>query len=139
MAYKRSFRYLRTHLLAERPIEHELESDRDLVYGTLRSGHAYIAMDALAPSTGFRFWATGEQELIMGDEAEAGSGEWLLRAELPQPARTRLLRDGVEILSNEGSVLEHQVESPGVYRLEAYLDAKGRERTWILSNPIYLR
>ena len=28
---------------------------------------------------------------------------------------------------------------PGVYRVEAYRDAHGRERTWILSNPIYLR
>ena len=27
---------------------------------------------------------------------------------------------------------------PGAYRVEAYLHAYGRERTWILSNPIYL-
>jgi hypothetical protein len=26
-----------------------------------------------------------------------------------------------------------------VYRIEAYRDARGRERTWVLSNPIYLR
>jgi hypothetical protein len=26
-----------------------------------------------------------------------------------------------------------------VYRAEALRDAKGRERTWILSNPVYLR
>jgi hypothetical protein len=31
------------------------------------------------------------------------------------------------------------VEEPGVYRVEAYRRAKGRERTWIISNPIYLR
>jgi hypothetical protein len=26
-----------------------------------------------------------------------------------------------------------------VYRVEAYRAARGRERTWVLSNPIYLR
>jgi hypothetical protein len=96
-------------------------------------------MDALAPATGFRFWATGPEQLIMGDEAKAGDGEWLLRAEFPRRARIRLVRNGEEVLSNEGSSLERQVDGPGVYRVEAYLDAKGRERTWILSNPIYLR
>ena len=28
---------------------------------------------------------------------------------------------------------------PGVYRVEARLEAHGRERTWILSNPIHIR
>jgi hypothetical protein len=31
------------------------------------------------------------------------------------------------------------VEEPGVYRIEAQRWSKGRKRTWILSNPIYLR
>jgi hypothetical protein len=31
------------------------------------------------------------------------------------------------------------VEEPGVYRVEAIKRSKGRERTWIVSNPIYLR
>jgi hypothetical protein len=139
MAYKRSFRYLRTHLLTESPLQRELDADRDLVYGALRAGHAYIAMDALAPASGFRFSAAGEAELIMGDEAPAGGRPWVLRAELPRSARVRLLRDGEQVAGNEGSTLEQQVEGPGVYRIEACLDAKGRERTWILSNPIYLR
>jgi hypothetical protein len=139
MAYKRSFRYLRTHLLTDRSLKGGVEADRELVYGALRSGHAYIAMDALAPASGFRFSASGEEELIMGGEAKAGNGTWLLRAETPSPARIRLLRDGNELTSNQGSVLEQKVEGPGVYRVEAYRHAKGRERTWILSNPIYLR
>jgi hypothetical protein len=32
-----------------------------------------------------------------------------------------------------------EVEEPGVYRAEALRRAKRRERTWILSNPVYLR
>ena len=96
-------------------------------------------MDALAPASGFRFSATGEDDLIMGDEAPAGGRSWILRAELPRPARLRLLRDGIEVRGNEGMGIEHEAEGAGVYRVEASLEAKGRERTWILSNPIYLR
>jgi hypothetical protein len=43
------------------------------------------------------------------------------------------------VAGTEGTALEHEATGEGVYRIEAYLDVKGRERTWILSNPIYLR
>jgi hypothetical protein len=43
------------------------------------------------------------------------------------------------VASQEGTSLEQVVEQPGVYRVEARRWCKGRERTWILSNPIYLR
>ena len=44
-----------------------------------------------------------------------------------------------EIAGAAGRTLEAEVEEPGVYRVEALRDKHGRERTWILSNPIYLR
>jgi hypothetical protein len=62
-----------------------------------------------------------------------------LRIRTPLPARLRLLRDGQEIGAAEGTLLDQAVEEPGVYRVEALRHAHGRERTWILSNPIYLR
>jgi hypothetical protein len=31
------------------------------------------------------------------------------------------------------------VEGPGVYRVEATLHAYARERSWVISNPLYLR
>jgi hypothetical protein len=137
MAYKRSFRYLRTHLLVDEPLTHDLDRDRAAVFGALRDGHAYIAVDALAPARGFRFWADGERTVEMGDEAPAGS--YSLHVRTPAPARVRLLRDGEEIANARGDRLEHDVDAPGVYRVEAYRDTHGRERTWILSNPVYLR
>jgi hypothetical protein len=100
----------------------------------LRAGRCYIAVDAVAPARGFRFEADG---LPMGAEARAGPRR--LSARVPLPARMRLLRNGAEIASAQGTVLEHEVDEPGVYRVEAFRRAKGRERTWILSNPIYLR
>jgi hypothetical protein len=134
MGYRRSFRFIRTHVLCENVLTGQLEHDRAEVYGPLREGRCYVAVDAVAPARGFRLEA---DDVTMGGEAPAGRRT--LRARVPLPARLRLLRDGVELAAADGESLEHEVEGPGVYRVEAYRRAKGRERTWILSNPIYLR
>jgi hypothetical protein len=134
MAYHRSFRFIRTHALCEEAPTRELEHDRAQVYAALRSGRCYIAVDAVAPARGFRFEA---DDVPMGGEAPAGRRA--LRAQAPLPARLRLLRDGAEIAVADGTEIESVVEEPGVYRVEAVRRAKGRERTWILSNPVYLR
>lgn len=134
MGYHRSFRYIRTHVLVERAPIGELEHDRDQVYAALRSGRCYIAVDSLAPARGFRFEA---DDLPMGAEAPAGPRRLVART--PLHAKLRLLRDGREIAGGVGRELAADVEEPGVYRVEALRRSRGRERTWILSNPIYLR
>ncbi len=138
MSYRRSFRHLRTHLLLERPLQQDLDADREAIHSALAAGRAFIAMDSLAPARGFRFTAEGNPPLALGDEAKADRPR-ALRAELPRPAEVRLLRDGREVARTHGTRLEHEAAEPGVYRIEAYLHSHGRSRTWILSNPIYLR
>jgi hypothetical protein len=139
MAYKRSFRYLRTHVLAAEAMAGDLDHDRKALFDALLAGRAYIAVDSLAPARGFRFWAEGAEGRTAEMGAEAPAGEWVLRARTPRPARLRLVRDGEAIAETEGDSLEQWTDGPGVYRIEAYLTAHGRERTWVLSNPIYLR
>jgi hypothetical protein len=134
MGYHRSFRFIRTHVLCEENPTGDAEHDRRLVYDALRAGRCYIAVDALGPPAGFAFEAG---DLPMG--AEAPAERRLLRARVPRPARLRLLRDGRPVAAAAGTALEAEVEQPGVYRVEARRRAKGRERTWIVSNPIYLR
>jgi hypothetical protein len=116
MSYKRSFRTLRTHVWLDG------EPTRESVFDALREGRSYIAMDGLAPARGFTF------------SDDAGT----LRIRTPREARIRLLRDGEEVATATGRELDHAPEAPGSYRAEAYLDALGRERTWILSNPTRL-
>jgi hypothetical protein len=116
MSYKRTFRHIRTHVLIEG------EPSRETIFGALREGRCYIAMDSLAPARGFTFASDGDT----------------LRARLPRQARIRLLRDGTEVATVSARELDHPVVGPGAYRVEAYLHAYGRERTWILSNPIYV-
>ena len=92
------------------------------MFDALREGRCYIAMDSLAPARGFTFESDGET----------------LHVRLPRDARIRLLRDGTEVATVSGRALDHPISGDGAYRVEAYLPAYGRERTWILSNPIYV-
>jgi hypothetical protein len=130
MSYARSFRYLRTHVLCEEPLNGELEHDRDQVFGALREGRCYMSVDSLGPPRGFAFSA---DDLAMG--AEAAVDRQTLRATTPRPAHLRLIHNGQQIAEGLASELEHPATEPGVYRVEAHLG----DRTWILSNPIYLR
>jgi hypothetical protein len=135
MGYARSFRQLRTHVLCSELVSGALEEDRVLVYDALREGRCYIAVDALAPARGFSFWAS--DGTVMGSEV-AFAGQ-VLSARLPRPAELRLLRDGALVTSVQGAALDWEAATPGVYRVEARLPYRRRQRTWIVSNPIYLR
>jgi hypothetical protein len=130
MSYARSFRYLRTHVLVDEPLSGSLEHDRELVFGALRSGRCYMSVDSLGPPRGFSFSAG---DVPMGGEA-AFAGQTLV-ASVPRPAQLRLVKNGELLVAVDGSSLEHVVAEPGVYRVEAHL----RDRTWIVSNPVYLR
>ena len=138
MGYARSFRHLRTHVLTEQAPTGEVARDRDQVYAALRTGRCYLAVDSLAPPRGFTFWAKGAGGTVpMG--AEEPAGEYSLNVRAPRTAALRLLRDGREVAWAQGAFLEHRVEEPGAYRVEARLHLDGGPRTWIVSNPIYLR
>jgi hypothetical protein len=75
--------------------------------------------------------------LPMGSEATAG--RWSLHARVPRTARLRIVRDGVAVSEVEDEAIDYVTTTAGVYRVDARIEAEGRERTWIVSNPIYLR
>jgi hypothetical protein len=130
--YFRSFFNASTHALAPELTE---ESIRKAV----AAGHVYVAHDWMGDPTGFR-WAAysgGKLSGIMGDEVRGEA--LLLRAELPLPARIRVIKVGAEWKMAEGRHWEAAPAGPGVYRLEAWLSIDGEERPWVYSNPIYIR
>jgi hypothetical protein len=138
MSYRAAFGLLRTHVLLERPTSGDAAADRDAVYEALREGRCYLARDELAPAGGFRFWADGPEHVEIGSEAPAGG--FTLHVRLPRRADVRILRDGVEFArAHSGTSLDAAAADGGVYRVEATIQDRGRPRTWIVSNPIYLR
>lgn len=97
-------------------------------------GAASSASTVSPPDGRLSFPAEGDDGRVETG-AEAGAGDWAMRARLPLPASARLMRDGVEVAAAAGEELAWRASEPGVYRVEAH---RG-ERTWIVSNPVYLR
>ena len=138
LPHERYFGYLHTYVLCDERPNGELAHDRAQVYGALREGRSYLALDAFGAARGFSFWAERDGEtLAPGGESRAGG--WRLRAEAPAACRLRLVRDGGPAFEAEGREAAFATAGPGVYRVEARIEAEGRKRTWIVSNPIYLR
>lgn len=138
MANERYFRMLATYVQVPACTAAGFEPLRDALFESLREGRCYLGVDAVCPARGFRFW--GERDgahVAMGSELPAG--ELRLGATLPHAGRIRLLCDGRPVAEAVGTELAAEVDAPGVYRIEASRRSRGRERAWILSNPIYLR
>ena len=139
LPYEICFRAVNTHILAPEPFSGELAHDRALVLDALRQGHCWIGYDLPAATTGFRFRAyQGDRQAIMGDTLPAGR-RTLFEVQLPRIGRIRLLRNGQVVSYGVGDELRFISARPGVYRVEVYRRAWGRERAWIFSNPIYVR
>ncbi len=60
-----------------------------------------------------------------------------LVAQFPASCRIRLKRGGKTVTEQAGDRLEHPIDTPGVYRVEGWVELGGEERGWLYSNPIY--
>jgi hypothetical protein len=138
--YQNHFLAVNTHLLTPAPLSGKLENDKRMIYDSLANGHAFIGYDLPAPTKGFRFSAhLKDTQAVMGDTIKAGEST-TLQIRLPRPAECHLLKDGEVVRSSwKRETLVHKVEEPGVYRVEVYLEYKGKRRGWIFSNPIYIK
>ena len=137
--YEFLFKTVNTHVLLREPLTGDFEIDRRRLFHAIREGNCFVGYDLPASTRGFRFTAQGEKgEVEMGDTAGIRFGV-TLTISVPKRAEIRLLRNGKEIHRwdyHETAV--HTVNQPGVYRAEAYLRYKGKLRSWIFSNPIYI-
>jgi hypothetical protein len=129
MSYARSFALLRTHVL----LDDDGEVAAPAVIAALAAGRAFLARDSLADATGFRFGPG------MGDEAAFAEPVELVAA-APRPCTLRLWRDGDLVAeTSQARELRHRADGPGVWRVSAHLEHRGVERTWVLTNAVYLR
>ncbi|MBM3153611.1 MAG: PHP domain-containing protein, partial [Chloroflexi bacterium] len=65
--YRFHFSAVNTHLLVEKPLCGEIETDRRMVYAALAAGHAFIGYDLPGATHGFRFSASSrERTALMG-------------------------------------------------------------------------
>ena len=139
LPYDYLFRCVNTHLLIDRPLTRDLETDRRLIFKALRAGHCFVAYDLSAPARGFTFTArSGEKMAIMGDELVL-RGEVHFEISCPARGAIRLLRDGQVMAVANGRKLIYTGAQAGVYRVEVHRRFRFANRGWIFSNPIYVR
>lgn len=137
--YEDLFHWVNTHLLVERPMSGDLETDKTLIYGALRAGRTWVGYDRPAPTKGFRFHArSGARSATLGDElVRAGAINFEIK--VPTRGDIRLLRDGRTAARARSTELRFTTAEPGVYRVEVYRTFRGLRRGWIFSSPIYVR
>jgi hypothetical protein len=140
LRYHRIFGLVGTHVLCENGFGcADASADTDALLAGLRAGRCYISVDWIGDPTGFSYEGVGAEgeRVLMGEETTAA--EVVIEAALPDPAELRLLRDGVEVAREAGTSLVHRARERGSYRVEAVREVGGQPRTWVLSNPIYMR
>ena len=134
--YERSFRTVRTHVLIKRGTPLTRES----LLEAIALGHCYVSFDIFSDATGFDF-RVRQSDKFMGDEIEfANPLELTTSSRLP--SRFVVLRNGSPTTQASGTSARFPIASPGVYRIEVYLDslpAPATGKPWIISNPIYVR
>jgi hypothetical protein len=137
--YEFHFRSITNHLVTPTPLSGNLMQDREMILNALRNGHLFIANDMIHPAKGFEFIALGKGiRAGMGDEiALLGGVTFQIRA--PIKTRCQLFLNGKNIKTwRNHDLITYTTNQAGVYRLECSLPYLGKERTWIISNPIYL-
>jgi PHP domain len=138
--YEFHFRCINTHVFIPSALTGDVKTDRRLILEALAGGRAFIGYDLPASTRGFRFSAQGKDSTAwMGEEISSRNGV-TLQIRLPLPTECRLVRDGKVIKSWQNrETCTHITTEPGAYRVEAYIEYKGRRRGWIFSNPIYVK
>ena len=118
--------------------------DANALLASIRSGHLYSTMDALATPATVSFRATRNGETWMAGDFIPPGGEVEIQVESNAPAGSRVVlrKDGEVTAEAPGSALRRTVsDARAVYRAEIYLeDAPGNPPVpWVLTNPIYIR
>lgn len=138
--YQYHFQAVSTHIQTPTPLTGNVETDKQLIYAALATGHCFVGYDLPASTRGFNFSAQGrDSEARMGDEISPVGGI-TLKVRLPQLSECRLLKDGKILRTwKNRETCSLITTEPGIYRVEVYKQYLGLRRGWIFSNPIYVK
>jgi hypothetical protein len=140
-SYEASFRTFSVRAVVGAPPSGEASADARALLDALRNGRVFTAVDAIAGPAVLDFQAArGGHQSPMGSVLEPGPAVLRTWGSLVPSARTVLLRDGGEVASADGGVLElDEAQARGAYRVEVHVaGAPGTPPVpWLVSNPIY--
>lgn len=133
------FSCVNTHILSAQAFTGDWQKDKLVIYRALKLGNAFISYDLIGNARGFRYSAHGQNgSAIMGGTLRVGLGV-TLQAVAHDHGKIRLIRNGHVVAESTGREnLMYTARKGGAYRIEIWRKFRGKDRLWILSNPIYL-
>lgn len=137
--YQFHFNSINNHLFLPQPLSGNFLNDRKLIYDAFSKGNLFVGYDLPDSTKGFRFYAQGKSSnAIMGDEIDLDPSI-TFQIKIPDEAECRLIHNGKVIKTwvNQ-DICSFITKSPGIYRVECYIQYLGIKRGWIFSNPIYV-
>ncbi len=142
-AYRDLFSLARQHVLLGAEPTGDAIHDAALVAEALRLGRGFCALDAVADASGFSAAAVSEANSVtFGDDLPWEGGAVRITASVPDisaPTVVRLFRDGSLVSEGRGPDYDSgDLETPGAYRLEVYVELAQRHVPWIFTNPIWV-
>jgi len=138
--YEYHFSAINNHVLIKNPLTGDLQRDREMIMDAIQQGRLFVGYDIPHRTQGFGFFAQVERGRIeMGGIGKLSRGA-TIHAHLPVPAEVRLLRNGKEVFRHQKiNTCTYFTDQPGIYRIECYIQYRGKKRGWIFSNPVILK
>lgn len=136
--YKVLFKSIRTHLLLENELglsteTNDVDSAKKQIYQALENGRCFVSNSYHGDAKGFRFFAKDDHKSYQMGDSMLLTDNTILHVVVPKEnSKIRLIQNGKEISSSEGTSLDFLVKEKGVYRTEIYLN----QNAWIFSNHI---
>lgn len=141
--YESSFRVLSVHVTTDRPPTGNAAADASALVRAIRSGHLYVAVDAVATPPSFAFSATNGRGTVHGGDEIVADGPVTLRVRSNAPAGfSTAVWSGARVLSGDHHEPEFTVVAPAepaVYWVEIRSTGRAAPMTWLRSNAIYVR
>jgi hypothetical protein len=125
----------------DKPLTGDAAEDARAVYGAIRKGSVFTAIDALAGPALLDFWVeSGLDRVPMGSALAADSDATIVaRALAPGGAEMRLVHDGQAVATSTGELRRVLTGATGSYRIEVLTPgAPGTPPVpWLVSNAVY--
>jgi hypothetical protein len=130
--YKVQFQSLRMHLVLKELLSSDSQIAQRQMVDAIRECHVFISNYRRGDAKGFLFYAQSNNKLARVGDSISLSEKINFFVQTPRKCKIRLLCDGDIVKEQKGKSLEHSIDKPGNYRVEAYRGKKG----WIFSNHI---
>jgi hypothetical protein len=130
--YKVQFRSIRTHLMLQEPLSHDIKIAKEQIFEAIRDCRVYVSNYRWGDAGGFRFYARSDNAVFYPGQSTALTKKLTLIVTSPLKARLKLIRNGVCISELSGDSLKWPLTDNGVYRVELHRRGRG----WVYSNHI---